>query len=170
MSNLLTAYWCSATCGRTLLSGHTSCKQVCSLCLYTREASSCFLQPEVCTPPSATVSGCVNWVNSAGVGGIDTPAVTVAFMIADHSLFRTKKDGLHLCTWLLHFRILHPFLYLGRTSLRLLCFFFFFFFSELNVGFFLCICQFELLKKTRKLTLCSMYDFSSTSVWKLSEP
>lgn len=148
MSNLLTAYWCSATCGRTLLSGHTSCKQVCSLCLYTREASGCFLQPEVCTPPSATVSGCVNWVNSAGVGGIDTPAVTVAFMIADHSLFRTKKDGLHLCTWLLHFRILHPFLYLGRTSLRLLCFFFFFFFQSSMLASF---CVFASLSCLRKL-------------------
>lgn len=44
-----------------------------------------------------------------------------------------------------------------------------FVFPEVSVGF-LWICQFEQLKKTRRLTLCSMYDFSSTSVWKLSEP
>lgn len=89
-------------------------------------------------------------------------------MIAYHSVFRTEKACLYQCTWSLHFWTLHPFLYLGRTSLRLLCFLVFVF-PEVSVGF-LWICQFEQLKKTRRLTLCSMYDFSSTSVWKLSEP
>lgn len=92
-------------------------------CAYNR-SSSCFLY--------FLFSHCV-WVeasNSAAVGGIDTPASTVAFMIAYHSVFRTEKACLYQCTWLLHFWTLHPFLSLGRTSLRLLCFLVFVFSSR----------------------------------------